>query len=213
MIKKLGTLFIFWMLSGVSYLYAEVTLDAIHSASNDVLVAFITGDSTDVKEVNIEDKSLWKINGKPVSEIFIYATAADPCDYHVYIKTSGLVEGAQYRVETPYGDRTISFKEREIFCEAIKTNQSGYSALSRTRYANFAIWLGTGGAQKIEGVLPSYEVFETETNRTIASGTLTEIGEDEGSGDYVYRIDLASVPEGGPYKIAVKGYGSSHPLE
>jgi endoglucanase len=41
---------------------------------------------------------------------------------------------------------------------------------------------------------------------------LTEIGKDEGSGDYVYRIDLASVPEGGPYKIAVQGYGSSHPF-
>ncbi|MBN2318080.1 MAG: glycoside hydrolase family 9 protein [Acidobacteria bacterium] len=210
MTKKIGALLILWLLSGITALHAEATLQAIHSASNDVLVAFIAGDSTDVHAVKIEDKSLWKINGKPAAEIFIYATAADPCDYHVFLKTSRLEEGAQYRVETPYGGKTIRFREREIFCEAIKTNQSGYSAFSRTRYANFAVWLGTGGAQKIEGVLPSYEVFEPETNKTIASGTLTEIGKDGGSGDYVYRIDLAAVPEGGPYKIAVHGYGSSH---
>jgi hypothetical protein len=161
MIKRLGTLFICWMLSGVAWLHAEATLKAIRSASNDVLVAYITGDSADVKAVSIEDKSQWKINGKPASEIFVYAIAADPCDYHVYLKTSRLIEGTQYKVGTPYGDRTIRFNEREIFCEAIKTNQAGYSAFSRTRYANFAVWLGTGGARKIEGVLPSYEVFET----------------------------------------------------
>jgi len=200
------------MLSGFSCLYADVTLDAVHSASNDVLVAFFTGESTDVHAVDIGDKSRWKINGEPASEIFIYATRADPCDYHVYLKTSRLEEDTQYRVETPYGNRTVRFREREIFCEAIKTNQSGYSAFSGKRYANFAVWLGTGGARKIEGALPSYEVFETKTNKTVASGTVTGIGKDEGSGDYVYRIDLASVPEGGPYKIAVRGYGSSHPF-
>ncbi len=212
MIKRLVTLFIFWVLCGVAWLHAEATLNEIRTASNDVLVAYISGDSADVNAVDIEDKSQWKINGEPASEIFIYAVAADPCDYHVYLKTSRLVEGAQYRVETPYGEKTIRFNEREIFCEAVKTNQVGYSAFSRTRYANFAVWLGTGGARKIEGILPSYEVFETETNKTVASGALTGVGKDEGSGDYVYRIDLASVPEGGPYKIAVQGYGSSHPF-
>ena len=212
MIKKTAILLIALLFSCVSGLYAEVSLQAIHSASSDVLVAFITGGTAAVDEVNIDDISRWRINGKPVSEIFLYAAAADPSDYHVYLKTSRLEEGGQYRVETPYGDRTIRFHEREIFCEAIKTNQSGYSALSKTRYANFAVWFGTGGARKIEGSLPSYEVFETETNKTVASGKLTEIGKDEGSGDYVYRIDLATVPEGGPYKIAVGGYGSSYPF-
>ena len=212
MINKLGIFLITWLFGCVSGLSAEVTFQAIHSASNDVLVAFFTGDSIDMNKINIEDKSLWKINGKPASEIFIYTTAADVCEYHVYLKTSRLEEGAQYSVETPYGNRIIRFSERDIFCEAIKTNQSGYSAFSETRYANFAIWLGTGGPQKIEGVLPSYEVFELETNKTVASGKLTEIGKDEGSGDYVYRMNLASVPEGGPYKIAVQGYGSSYPF-
>jgi endoglucanase len=212
MINKLGIFLISWLFGCASGLSAEVTFQAIHSASNDVLVAFFTGDSIDMNKINIEDKSLWKINGKPASEIFIYVTTADVCEYHVYLKTSRLEEGAQYSVETPYGDRTIRFSERDIFCEAIKTNQSGYSAFSETRYANFAIWLGTGGPRKMEGVLPPYEVFELETNKTVASGKLTEIGEDEGSGDYVYRINLASVPEGGPYKIVVQGYGSSYPF-
>jgi endoglucanase len=210
--KKTGALLISWLLFCASGLYADPTLRAIHSASDDVLVAFFTGDSGKVDTIDIGDKSRWKINGAPAAEIFLYATAADPSDHHVYLKTSRLEEGAQYRVETPYGETTIRFIERETFCEAIKVNQSGYSALSKTRYANFAIWLGTGGARKIEGVPPSYEVFEPETNKTVASGELSEIGKDEGSGDYVYRIDLATVPEGGPYKIAVKGYGSSYPF-
>ena len=36
--------------------------------------------------------------------------------------------------------------------------------------------------------------------------------QDASSGDFVYRIDLSAVPEGGPYKIAVKGYGCSYPF-
>jgi endoglucanase len=212
MIKRLAFLFIVYLLSGISSLYAKVTLKEIRSASNDVLVAFFTGDSANVDEINIEDISRWKINGAPAVEISKYATAADTSDHHIYLKTSKLEEGKSYRVETPYGARDILFREREIFCEAIKTNQSGYSALSRVRYANFAIWLGSGGARKIEGALPSYEVFELHSKGAVASGTLKEIGKDEGSGDYVYRIDLAQVPEGGPYEITVKGYGRSYPF-
>ena len=47
---------------------------------------------------------------------------------------------------------------------------------------------------------------------TVTQGTLQSIGEDASSGDFVYRIDLSAVPEGGPYKIAVKGYGCSYPF-
>ena len=115
-------------------------------------------------------------------------------------------------MQTPYGRKELKFKEREIFCESIKTNQTGYSALSNTRYANFAIWLGTGRSRKIEGKLPQYIVFRQFSGKVVAKGQLEEIGEDESSGDYVYRIDLSKIPEGGPYKIAVKGYGSSYPF-
>ena len=99
-----------------------------------------------------------------------------------------------------------------MFCESIKTNQNAYSGLSHARFANFAIWLGTGGSQQIEGALPEYEVYEISSGNTISRGTLKEIGHDESSGDFVYRINLSDVPEGGPYKISVKGYGCSWPF-
>jgi hypothetical protein len=49
---------------------------------------------------------------------------------------SKLVKGKNYILQTPYGEKNFQFKEREIFCESIKTNQVGYSALSKTQYAN-----------------------------------------------------------------------------
>ena len=55
-------------------------------------------------------------------------------------------------------------------------------------------------------------MFEQYSGKEILSGQLTLFGEDSSSGDYVYRIDLSGVPEGGPYKIAVNGYGCSYPF-
>ena len=204
--------FLVFMLVCASSVKAELTLQEIRTASDNVLVAFFSSDTTDVHETDIENLSQWKINGQPAQNIYIYAMQADACDHHIYLQTSKLVEGNNYRIDTPYGSKTIQFKERNIFCEAIKTNQAAYSALASKRYANFAIWLGTGGSRKLAGALPSYEVFEQYTGKVIAQGTLAEIGDDRSSGDYVYRIDLSSVPEGGPYKIAVKGYGCSFPF-
>ena len=93
-------------------------------------------------------------------KIFRFATRADACDHYVYLETSKLAEGKKYHIETPYGEADIQFREHIVFCESIKTNQAGYSALSKSRYANFAIWLGNGGSRSIEGPLPDYEVFE-----------------------------------------------------
>jgi endoglucanase len=67
------------------------------------------------------------------------------------------------------------------------------------RYANFAIWLGDGGSKQISGDLPAYTVFKLANGAVITQGTLQSIGEDASSGDFVYRIDLSAVPEGGPY--------------
>jgi len=58
----------------------------------------------------------------------------------------------------------------------------------------------------------TYTVFKPSTGEQVADGTLKEVGLDESSGDHVYRIDLSAVPEGGPYKISVKGYGCSYPF-
>ncbi len=202
-------LFLYGLLSGV---YAKPVLKEIRTASNDVLVVYLRGDSTDVDAIRIDERDRWKINGEPAAALYKYATVSNPSDHHIYLKTSRLREGSEYNVETPYGEMKIRFRERQIFCEAIKTNQAGYSALSKVRYANFAVWLGTGGPQKIEESLPSYEVFETASGKTVLSGKLAALGKDETSGDFVYRIDLADVPEGGPYRIVVHGYGSSHPF-
>ncbi|NQT26350.1 glycoside hydrolase family 9 protein [candidate division KSB1 bacterium] len=196
----------------ISNLQAKLTLQEVRTVSSDVLVAFFTSDTLDIHESDIADSSAWTINGKPAKTISRYVTQADPCDHTIYLQTDQLKEGKKYELSTPFGDMKFKFKAREIFCESIKTNQVGYSVLSKTRYANFAIWLGTGGSRKIEGELPKFEVFNLNSGKVIAKGVLSEMGEDESSGDYVYRIDLSTVPEGGPYKIVVKGIGCSYPL-
>jgi endoglucanase len=210
--KKCFFSFVLLALALTQAVYAKPILKEIRTASNNVVVAFFTSDTLNVDEIVTNDSTQWKINGQIPKRIFKYVTESEACDFHIYLVTSPLKEGAKYKVETPYGKMDFKFSSRDIFCESIKTNQVGYSALAKNKYANFAIWLGTGGGQKIEGALPSYEVFNQKTGKVVANGTLKEMGEDATSGDFVYRIDLSAVPEGGPYKIAVKGYGSSYPF-
>lgn len=191
---------------------AKPALKEIRTASNNVIALFFTSDTLDINEISTDDVSLWKINGTPARKIFKYVTQADPCDHTIYLETDALKEGARYKIETPYGGRSFRFSEQETFCESIKTNQAGYSALSETRYANFAIWLGTGGSRKIEGAIPTYNVCNLSNGKMVAEGELKEIGESPTSGDFVYRIDLSKVPEGGPYQIVVDGFGRSYPF-
>jgi endoglucanase len=197
---------------GLSVAEANLRLKEVRTASNNVLVAFFTSDTVDVNEAKIENLSDWQVDGQPVKAIFRYATQADPCDHHIYLETENFVEGRRYKLRTPHGEKEFRFKEREMLCESIKTNQAGYSALSKTRYANLSVWLGTGGSRKIEGELPAYEVFHRISGKAVAKGIVKEVGGDISSGDHVYRIDLSKVPEGGPFQIAVKGYGSSYPF-
>jgi endoglucanase len=191
---------------------AELALKEIRTASNNVLVAYFKSTVIQADEVNTGDVSAWKLNGQPVTAINKFVTEADACDHHVYLQVPPLVNGTSYKLQTPHGDTTFVFDDRKIYCESIKTNQNAYCALSKVRYANFAIWLGDGGSKQIGGDLPTYTVFKVSTGETVAQGTLREIGQDASSGDFVYRIDLSAVPEGGPYKIAVKGYGCSYPF-
>jgi len=163
-------------------------------------------------EVNTDDPSPWKLDGRPVGAIHKFVTPTDTCDHHIYLEVPKLVPGKAYTLETPYGKRDFVFDDRKILCESIKVNQNAYSALSRVRYANFAIWLGTGGSRQIAGALPAYGVFRQATGEQVAQGTLQQVGQDASSGDFVYRIDLSGVPEGGPYRISVKGYGCSWPF-
>ncbi len=188
-----------------------ITLGEIRTASDRVLVAFFNNDSMNINAIDISNLAEWKINGKPAKTVNLYVMQTDGIHYHVYLETDKLVKGKKYKVETPYGSKSVKFKEEDVFCESIKTNQAGYSALATTRYANFAIWLGTGGSRKIEGTLPDYKVINAK-GKAVVSGKMKEIGDDVSAGGFVYRIDLSDVPEGGPYKITVDGYGSSYPF-
>ncbi|MBN1575847.1 MAG: glycoside hydrolase family 9 protein [Chitinispirillaceae bacterium] len=200
------------LLSGLSLsLNAALTIQEIRTASNNVLIVVLKSSILNVNEVSATASS-WSINDEAPLAINRYAMVADQCDHHVYLTTAALEEGISYVIKTPYGDTTVQFSDHTIFCESIKTNQVAYSALCKTNFANLAIWLGDGGQKKIEGTLPAYEVFEQYTGKVVADGTLKEVGGNTTSGDFVYRIDLSEVPEGGPYKIAVKGYGCSHPF-
>lgn len=200
------------ILCGLVQLQAALTIREIRTASNNVLVVFFGNTNINANAVNTSDISQWKVNGEPVTAINKYIMQADLCDYHIYLTVPQLVNGTTYKIETPHGDTTIVFDDHKIFCESIKTNQAAYSALCKSNYANFAIWLGDGGSRQISGNLPTYEVFEVYTEKVVAQGTLTVSGEELTAGDFVYRIDLSSVPEGGPYKIAIDGYGSSYPF-
>jgi len=188
-----------------------ITFSEVRTASDRVLVAFFNCDTFDMRAIDVTHIAEWKINGKPAQAVNLYAMQTDGVHYHVYLETDKLVKGKKYKIETPYGTRSIKFKDQDVFCESIKTNQVGYSALSTTRYANFAIWLGTGGSRKIEGVLPDYKVINAR-GKVVASGKMKETGDDASSGGFVYRIDLSNVPEGGPYRITVAGIGSSYPF-
>ena len=191
---------------------AELTLQEIRTASKDVLVAYFTSTVINTNEVNTTNPAAWKLNGQAVIAINQFVTEGDACEHHIYLQVPGLVNGTTYRLETPHGDKKFVFDDRNTFCESIKSNQSGYSALSKVRYANFGIWLGDGGARQISGQLPGFTVFKMADGTIVTEGRLQQIGEDASSGDFVYRIDLSAVPEGGPYKIAVKGYGCSYPF-
>ena len=191
---------------------AELSLKEIRTVSNNILVAYYKSDIIKADEVNTTDLSLWKLNDQPATAINRFVTEANACDHHIYLQVPTLVNGTSYTLQTPHGNTTFVFDDKKIFCESIKTNQNAYSALSKVRYANFAIWLGDGGTRQLRGDLPTYTVFKVSTDEQLTEGVLKEIGHDESSGDFVYRIDLSAVPEGGPYKISVKGYGCSYPF-
>ena len=190
---------------------ASLVLKEVRTASDCIVVALFNSDIVDLDGVDISDPSQWTLGRKPVTALYKYVTEADASEHHIYMEVPKLKNGKRYVLRTPYGKKSFRFNDKKTFCESIKTNQAGYSALSTVRYANFAIWLGDGGVRQIEGQLPEYTVLD-KRGKKVAGGTLQEIGQDKSSGDFVYRIDLSAVPEGGPYKVSVKGYGVSWPF-
>jgi endoglucanase len=191
---------------------AALTLAEVRTASNTVIEVYFTSTTINATEVSTADLTQWTVNGTAVTAINKYVMQADSCDHHIFLTVPPLVSGTTYQLQTPHGSATLAFDDHKTLCESIKVNQSAYSALSKSNYAYLAIWLGDGGAKQISGTLPTYEVFETLTGNVVATGSLTEVGTDASSGDFLYKIDLSKVPEGGPYRVSVKGYGASYPF-
>jgi len=146
----------------------QLSFKEIRTASPTVLVAFFkdsywTGpvwqQSYNTNQVDTSNLSAWTLNEKPVTAIDQFVTEANAVDYHIYLHVPRLVNGTAYTLVTPYGSTNFVFDDTKFLCESIKVNQSGYSALSHVRYANLAIWLGTGGPQRISGPLPTCTAF------------------------------------------------------
>lgn len=201
---------------------AKLEIQEIRTAANNVIELYFTSDTLNVNELDTSNPAQWKVNGEEVIAVNRVAAPALMCDHFVYLTVPILKNGKRYRIETPYGKFSFRFKDKNLYCEAIKTNQVAYSALSTKRFANMAIYIGDGGTRKIEGELPQYTVYKAKMpkakrllksgrlGKKVCSGRVVEIGEDRSSGDYVYRIDLSQVPEGGPYRVVVEGWGSSY---
>ena len=147
-----------------SHALASLKIREIRTAADNVIELFYTSDTLDVNEVDISDPAQWKVNGAQVLGINRTAAAADMCDHFVYLTVPTLKSGRKYSIETPYGKYSFKFDPTKVYCEAIKTNQVAYSALSTKRFANFAIYLGDGGVRKIEGDLPGYTVYKLKKN-------------------------------------------------
>src|ERR1039458_8001626 len=113
---------------------AELALKEIRTASKDVLVAYFKSTLINADEVNTTNLASWKLNGQPVTAINKFVTEADACDHHIYLQVPTLINGTTYTLRTPHGDMTFVFDDRTTFCESIKSNQNGYSALSKVRY-------------------------------------------------------------------------------
>ena len=148
-----------------SHSWASLKINEIRTASNNVIELFYTSDTLDVNEIDISDPSQWRVNGQQVISVNRLAAAADKCDHFVYLTVPTLKNGQKYRIETPYGSYKFKFSDKSVYCEAIKTNQVAYSALSTKRFANMAIYVGDGGVRKIDGDLPGYTVYKLKKNK------------------------------------------------
>ena len=170
----------------------------------------------------------WVVNGKAPVEVYHRSRSIDekpkgrdgeyPVSraYWIYlVLEDNLVAGKSYLIESPYGSHQFIFDPKRMVCESIKVNQVSYLPSSRVRYANLGVYMGDGGPIRFEEP-PSYQVLRVEDHASLYSGTAEYRGDDTevapglvSSGEHVYRLDISSVPEGGPYVIYLEGTGIS----
>ncbi|MCX6361956.1 MAG: glycoside hydrolase family 9 protein [Armatimonadetes bacterium] len=138
--------------------------------------------------------------------------------FHSYylVLPNRLSVGRTYSIRTPFGQTTLAFNDAATLCESLKVNQEGYWPRGRARYAVFGAFLGDLGSRKLPE-LPTYRVRSLVTGEDVARGVATYWGDDTpsrkvGTGEYIYRLNLAQAPVGGPYVVIVDGIGRSHPF-
>lgn len=218
--------------------FSAITVSNVHAASYNILVVQIDADTS--LQDSIPDTTGWTVNDSTPLSIGRYSYLRDQSvDYtsgtrylnyrshNIYLKhVDSLKNDTTYNIVTPYGNTSIVFNDRVTFNESIKVNQVGYDSKSKKRYANFGVYAGDMKYQYIDtATMPIYDVIDTSTNEIAYTGTLTYWGPDTltpdtssgdsanevaGSGEFVYRINLDSVPPGGPYVISIRGYGVSY---
>ncbi len=207
----------------------------ITTAAPNILVLSVTDNFSSLNlqpNPNATDADDWKINGIPPETVYHYSRAADelpktssgsyPLEtrYWIYLELKKpLRNGKYYQITGPYGIITIQYHDDAFRCESIKVNQVGYHPDSDVRYANLGVYLGTGGSRFFADPI-TYHVLTAASGKIVYSGTADYRGHDVEtpsnevtSGEHVYRLDLSSVPEGGPYIIKVDGFGISYPFE
>ena len=192
---------------------AELAFKEIRTASKDVLVAYFKSTMINADEVNTTNLASWKLNGQPVTAINKFVTEADACDHHIYLQVPTLVNGTTYTLQTPHGEMTFVFDDRTTFLRVHQIEsewlqrpvegalrQFRHLARRRRDQAN------QRGPARLYGLQDGrwrghrsghVAVDRTRTHRRAISFT--------GS---ICRPS----PKGGPYKIAVKGYGCSYPF-
>ena len=174
----------------------------------------------------------WMVNTRHPHAVYVAAKSVDELpktkkgeypvetEYKIYlVMDESPVNGELYTVSGPFGSTSFRFDDKTLFCESIKVNQEGYHPLSTVRYANLGVFLGNGGSLLFPSD-PVYNVLDARTQKIVFQGKAEFRGDDTtvakglvSSGEYVYRLDLSSVPEGGPYIIQIEGCGISHPFE
>ncbi len=206
---------------------------SVHMASDQVVVVTFT-DAFDVENLDanpLETTALqWTINGQQPAALYHASAAVDelakakdgtyPVEtrYKLYLKIDNQFENhKQYAIEGPFGTISFLFDDTAILNESIKVNQVGYHPDSGVRYANLGIFLGDGGSRRIQEDLVYY-VLDRSDN-VVHTGVIEYRGDETNvsehtisSGEYVYRLDLADVPSGGPYRIHIPLWGVSHPF-
>lgn len=131
-----------------------------------------------------------------------------------------LQEGHTYAVTTPYGAVSTVFSPTTTWCESIHVNQVGYNERATSRFANFGVFMGSGGTIQLAAP-PAFDVLRLSDSAVMISGRSANAGVNDTaatpssqvySGEWVYRLPLGDLPAGGPYLISVRGVGRSHPF-